>query len=54
MFFFYGCFHEKHRGGVRAYGRGPSHVQGVSHPSQEPEDPGCRRGDHPPESRHQT
>lgn len=26
----------------------------MPHPAQEPEDPGCRRGDHPPESRHQA
>ncbi len=47
-------FPGQHWGRVCAYGRGRSHVQGVPHPSQEPEDPGCRRGDHPPESRHQA
>lgn len=45
---------QQHRGRVRAYGRGRGHVQGVSHPPQEPEVPGCGRGDHPPESRHQA
>lgn len=48
------CFFSQHWGRVRAYGRRRGHVQSVPHPSQEPEDPGCRRGDHPPESRHKA
>lgn len=48
------CFTGQHRGRVRAYGRGRGHVQGVPYPPEKPEDPGCRRGDHPPESRHQA
>lgn len=44
----------QHRRRVRAYGGRRGHVQGVPHPAQEPEDPGCRCGDHPPESRHQA
>lgn len=47
-------FSGQHRGRVRAYGGGRSHVQGVPHPPQKPEDPGGGRGDHPPEPRHQA
>lgn len=47
-------FLRQHRGGVRAYGRRRGHIQGVSHPSQEPEDPGCGGGHHPPQPRHQA
>lgn len=47
-------FPGQHWGRVCAYGRGWGHLQGVPHPTQEPEDPGCRRGDHPPEPRNQA
>lgn len=47
------CLYQ-HRGRVRAYGRRRGHIQGVSHPSQEPEDPGRGCGDHPPEPGNQA
>lgn len=53
-FCFFCSFSGQHWGWVRAYGGGRSHVQGVPHPPQKPEDPGRGRGDHPPESRHQA
>lgn len=52
--FILSLFPEQHWGRVRAYGRRRGYVQSVPHPSQEPEDSGCRRGDHPPESRHKA
>lgn len=44
----------QHRWRVRAYGRRRSHIQGVPHPSQEPEGPGCWGGHHSPKPRHQA
>lgn len=54
FFFVLSLFPEQHWGRVRAYGRRRGYVQSVPHPSQEPEDSGCRCDDHPPESRHKA